>query len=206
MITLRNKRKSQPSLEGLDLRIAPTTMSTATAFFAELKVETRYVHRLEVSLANARPGSWREITLRERIAAKEGLIGRQEARQARLTNIVAPKTGSQDSLPANVSQTLDVIYNAYVTNPGGFPANVTSTDGANLVVIQGSNVGIQVHDGDPADFNGLLTELQSAGMQVTVSSAQSGTIVGMLPIAQLPAVATLHQTPSITPEFHPSLK
>ena len=185
------------------MRIAPTSMSTATAVFAELKMETRNVHRLEMSVATARPGSRREITLQARIAAKEGLIGRQEVR---LAIIEVPATGSQNSLPANVSQTLDVIYNAFETDPGGFPANVPSTDGANLVVIQGSNVGISVHDGDTASFNSLLTELQSAGMQVTVSRAQSGTIVGMLPIAQLPVVASLPQTPSITPQFQPSLK
>ena len=117
----------------------------------------------------------------------------------------ATSPGSQNILPANVSPTLDVIYNAYETNPGGFPANVPSTGGANMVVIQGTDVGIQVHDGNTADFNSLLTELQSAGMQVTVSSAEFGTIVGMLPIAQLPAVAALPQTPSITPEFVPLL-
>ena len=146
MITLRNKRKSQPSLERLDMRIAPTTMSTATAVFAELKMETRNVHRLEMSVATARPGSRREIILQARIAAKEGLIGRQEVR---LAIIEAPATGSQNSLPANVSQTLDVIYNAFETNPGGFPANVPSTDGANLVVIQGSNVGIRCTTATP---------------------------------------------------------
>ncbi len=84
-------------------------------------------------------------------------------------------------------------------------SNAPSTEGTNLVVIQGSNVGILVDDGDTASFNSLLTELQSAGMQVMVSSAQSGAIVGVLPIAQLPAVAAPPQTPSITPQFHPSL-
>jgi hypothetical protein len=203
MITLRNKKTSQPALERLDLRITPTTMSRTAALFAELKVETRQVHRLEVSLTTARPGSGHEIILSERITAKEGLIGRQEVR---LANIEARATGSQNSLPENVSQTLDVIFDAYETNPSGFPANVSSTDNANMVVIQGSSVGIQVHDGDAAEFNSLLTELQSAGMQVTISSAQSGTIVGMLPISQLPAVAALPQTPGIMPEFIPSLK
>ena len=115
-------------------------------------------------------------------------------------------TGSQSSLPANVAQTLDVIYNAYVASPGGFRANLPSTNGANLVVIQGSNVGIQVHDGNPADFNSLLTEVHNDGMQVTISSAQYGTIVGMLPISQLPAVASLPQMPSITPEMTPIVK
>jgi len=115
-------------------------------------------------------------------------------------------TNSASTLPANVSVTLDAIYNAYTQDPSSFPANIASLDGASMVVIQGSNVGIQVHDGNPADFNGLLTELQNDGLQVTISSAQYGMIVGLLPIAQLPTVASLSQAPSITPELNPVLQ
>jgi hypothetical protein len=60
-----------------------------------------------------------------------------------------------------------------------------------------------VHDSNPADFDLLLTELQNDGMQVTSSSAYYGTIVGMLPISQLPAVAALTEAPSIAPQFQP---
>jgi hypothetical protein len=115
-------------------------------------------------------------------------------------------TNSQSTLPANVSVTLDAIYNAFTQDPSSFPANIASLDGASMVVIQGSNVGIQVHDGNPADFSALLTTLQNDGMQVTISSAQDGTIVGLLPIAQLPTVASLTQAPSITPELNPVLQ
>jgi hypothetical protein len=271
MNALRNKRisrKTQLDLEHLDMRIAPATISTAAVLAAELKVETRQVHKWETSLAMAQPGSKHESTLIQRIAGEERLMGRQEVQLARIetraaarlhpaiilpaSNFVNPThhpilvhppvtfpvtstslttaaattstttnsgtttassnpgttsdTDSQSSLPANVSVTLDVIYNAYVASPGDFQANLPSTNGANLVVIQGSNVGIQVHDGNPADFNSLMTELQNDGLQVTISSAQYGTIVGMLPIAQLPAIASLSQAPSITPEMIPSLK
>jgi hypothetical protein len=118
----------------------------------------------------------------------------------------SPTPGSQFSLPANASQTLDVIYDAYVQNPGDFPANLPATDGANLVVIQGSNVGIQVHDSNPADFATLVSDLQGAGMQIQSTSASYGTVVGMVPIAQLPAVAGLSEAPSVTPLFQSSLK
>ena len=103
------------------------------------------------------------------------LIGRQNVRLAAIESRDTGSGsvgGSQSTLPANVSQTLDVIYNAYEQNPGGFPANLPATDGANTVVIQGNNVGIQVHDGNPADFNNLLIDLQNDGMQVTLSSAR----------------------------------
>ena len=136
-----------------------------------LRVESRQLHRLQASLERAQPGSRHERTLSNRIAAEERMMGRQTVR---LDRIVARAggtgTGSQSIFPANVSPTLGVIYDAYEQNPGGFPANLSGT-AASLVVIQGSNVGIQVHDSNPADFDHLLTELENAGVQVTSSSA-----------------------------------
>jgi len=114
-------------------------------------------------------------------------------------------TGSQSSLPSNASVTLNVIYNAYEQDPSSFPASLPSTDGANLVIIQGSNVGIQVHDSNPANFAAMLSSLQSDGMQIQTSSATYGTVVGMLPIAELPAVAQLSNAPSVTPLMRPML-
>jgi hypothetical protein len=203
----RKQPKTQPALESLDLRLAPASMSMGAVLAGELRVEARQVSRLQSSVESARPGSVHERALYNRFSAETRLMSRQEVR---LDRILAPAggttgTGSPTSLPPNVSQILDTIYNAYEQNPGGFPANLPATGGANLVVIQGANVGIQVHDSNPADFATLLTELQTAGMQVTISSAQDGTIVGMLPISQLPAVADLPGAPSVTPLFRPTL-
>jgi hypothetical protein len=198
----RKPRKTQPALERLDLRLAPTSMSMRGVLAAELRVEARQLHRLQASLERAEPGSRHAKTLINRIAAEERMMGRQAVR---LDQIVARAggtgAGSQVNFPANISPTLGVIYNAYEQNPGGFPANLSGT--ASLVVIEGSNVGIQVHDSNPADFNLLLTELENVGMQVSSSSAYYGTVVGMLPISQLPAVATLTLAPSVTPLFRP---
>jgi hypothetical protein len=115
-------------------------------------------------------------------------------------------TAPSPSLPANASQTLDVIYAAYEQNPSDFPANLPATNGANLVVIQGSDVGIQVHVSNPADFGTLMSDLQNAGMQIQNSSASLGMVVGMVPISQLPAIAGLSEAPSVTPLFRPSMK
>jgi hypothetical protein len=114
-------------------------------------------------------------------------------------------TASQATLPANVSATLGVIYDAYLQNGSSPPATIPATDGANMVVVQGSNVGIQVQDSNPANFNTLVSALQSAGMQITLSSAQYGTVVGLLPIAQLPNVGALPDAPSVTPLFLPAM-
>jgi hypothetical protein len=203
----RKPLKTQPALERLDLRIAPTSMSTGAVLAAGLKVEARQVSHLQVSLESARPGSRHERVLIQRIGAEQRLMSRQEVRLDRIVAQSGGTTGpgSPTGLPANVSQTLDVIYSAYEQNPGGFPANVPTTDGANMVVIQGTSVGIQVQDSNPAQFDTLLTDLQNAGMQVTLSSAQYGTVVGMLPISQLPAVGQLPEVTSVTPLFRPTL-
>jgi hypothetical protein len=122
---------------------------------------------------------------------------------------VGTDTGSSSTstnpLPPNAAVVLDVIYNAYTQNPSDFLADLPSTNGANRVVIQGTNVGIQVSDNNPADFNTLVSQLQAAGMQITTSSAAYGMVVGMLPIAQLPAVAGLSEAPSVTALYQPSL-
>ena len=97
------------------------------------------------------------------------------------------------------------IYQEYEQNPTGFSGNTSSANGANLVVIQGDDVGIQVHDGNPADFAALVTELQNAGMQITTADAAYGTVVGLLPIAQLPTVGGLSQAPSVTALMQPIL-
>jgi hypothetical protein len=112
-------------------------------------------------------------------------------------------TGSQPSLPANAAPVLSVIYDAYTQDPTNFLANLPSTDLANKVVIQGSNVGIQVRDNNPADFATLVSQLQAAGMQISSSSATYGLVVGMLPIAQLPAVAGLPEVPIVAAMFQP---
>jgi hypothetical protein len=113
---------------------------------------------------------------------------------------------STSTLPPNVAPALATIYQAYEQDPTGFTGVTSSTDGANLVVIQGDNVGIQVHDGNPADFNTLVTELQNAGMQITVADATHGLVVGMLPVAQLPTVAGLPQVPSVAALMYPIVK
>jgi hypothetical protein len=131
MNLLRNKRilrKTQPALERLDLRLAPTSMSMGAVLAAELRVESRQLHRLQASLKRAQPGSRHERSLTNRIALEERMMGRQAVR---LDQIVVRAggtgTGSQSIFPANVSTTLGVIYDAYEQNPGGdflrtFPA------------------------------------------------------------------------------------
>jgi hypothetical protein len=115
--------------------------------------------------------------------------------------------GSQGTttFPPTVAPALVTIYQAYIQDPTEFTVP-PSADSAQLVLIQGDQVGIQVRDGNPADFGALLAELQNAGMQILASDATYGLIQGMLPIAQLPAVAALPEIPSVGAMFRPVLQ
>jgi hypothetical protein len=110
---------------------------------------------------------------------------------------------SPGPLPANVSQPLQTIYQEYQSflETGG---DIFTSSQANLVVLNGTNVGVQVHF-NGGDFNAFIAQLQSEGLQVIAGDATYGEVDGMLPIAQLPTVATLSQTLSITPMYKPML-
>jgi hypothetical protein len=117
---------------------------------------------------------------------------------------IFPVNGS-GTLPANVSVQLQSLYSQYETyaNSGG---GTFSPTGVNLLVINGTNVGIQVKDSNTGDSNTLTTELLSDGMQILVSDPTYGIVEGMIPIAQLPTVAQVPQSVSITPMLNPILQ
>jgi hypothetical protein len=106
------------------------------------------------------------------------------------------------SLPANAGNILNAIYQEYqdfLKNPTGtFTSSFSST-----VLIQGTNVGVDVHGNGSGDFNALVATLQGLGMQVTATDPVTQTVEGMVPIAQLPAVAQEAQTKSLSPIFVP---
>ena len=104
------------------------------------------------------------------------------------------------SLPHSI---LAMVYQEYAQwVSAGEPGAFTSSE-AGMVEIQGTNVGIYVHDANPADFAALGSELQSLGMQITDSNATYGTYAGFLPIAQLAAVAQFAQSPNLSPILYP---
>jgi hypothetical protein len=106
-------------------------------------------------------------------------------------------------LPGNVSLSLATVYQQYEQWVSGGEQGAFSPSTTLPIEFQGSNVGIYVHDGNPADFNTLETELQNLGMQITIADATSGTFAGFLPIAQLPAVGQLPQVPIVSPMLYP---
>jgi hypothetical protein len=96
-------------------------------------------------------------------------------------------------LPSNVSALLDTIYQEFKN--GDLP----TTNQPGQVEIQGNNIGIQIHGSDPASFASMVANAESMGLQVTTVSDSFDTVVGFLPIANLPAIAQLAGSPSITP-------
>jgi hypothetical protein len=123
------------------------------------------------------------------------------------TPTVSPGPGpvpiSPGPLPANVAQPLQTIYSEYAAyvNAGGTGTFTSSL--AKAVVMSGTNVGVQFHWNGTDDFSAFVARLQSDGVQVIDSSATFGLVEGMLPIAQLPTVAGLPQTLSLTPMYIP---
>jgi hypothetical protein len=109
----------------------------------------------------------------------------------------SPTTPTSNPLPDNVSTILDTIYSEYENG------NLSTTTGPGQVEIQGSSVGVQMRTSNPADFAAMVSDVQSMGMQVTTSSAAYDTVIGFLPISELPAAAQLTGAPAITPLLYP---
>src|SRR5262249_33157601 len=82
--TYRRRTRTQPCLEHLDMRIAPTVASTTAALAAALQIEARQVARWETALATATPGSHHQQVLLNHISRTEQRMGLQEARLARI--------------------------------------------------------------------------------------------------------------------------
>jgi hypothetical protein len=96
---------------------------------------------------------------------------------------------------------LNTIYQQYLQflNSGG--SGSFSSSLSNLIQIQGTNVGVEVHGKGTGDFNALVSSLESMGMQISATDAVTQTVVGMLPITDLPAAALGLQTLSVTPLY-----
>jgi hypothetical protein len=120
------------------------------------------------------------------------------------TTSTAP-AGLPASLPANTDNNLNTIYQQYLQfeNSGG--TGTFSSSLSNLIEIQGTSVGVQVHGKGTGDFNALVSSLESMGMQISATDPVTQTVVGMLSIADLPAAAQGLQTLSVTPQYLPKL-
>jgi hypothetical protein len=110
-------------------------------------------------------------------------------------------------LPANVDTALQSLYQQYQTfESGGGSGNFTPSGVNPLLMISGTNVGVSIHDNNAGDFASMVAQLQQDGLQITASDATIGTVQGMIPIADLAAIAKLAQAPSVTPMYNPVMR
>ncbi len=227
-IAIRQGRHASPTLESLDERIAPTSMSAglaapalSVALRAEVGGGAHPSAVKEAQLASEKHFALRVARVEKAIARTEVHLARAEARHhthaaadlqaslslqmGKLISLVSSASSSTNSgsLPANVPPLLATVYQEYEQWAAGGEQNTFTSSETGIVEIEGTNVGIEVHDGNADDYTALGSELQSLGMQITTSSATYGTYVGFLPIAQLPAVAQLAQGPNLSPLLYP---
>jgi hypothetical protein len=110
-----------------------------------------------------------------------------------------PNQGPNWSLPANVSQPLQIIYQEFEAS-GAQDSFASSLRG--VISIEGDRVGVMVH-GNGGDFGTLVTDMEDMGLQVDGTDATTQTVSGLLPIAALRCAAQDPLTLSVTPEYLP---
>lgn len=109
------------------------------------------------------------------------------ANPAGVVSGATPQT-TTSTLPDNVAAVLQAVYAEYESDTSSFKPSLPSD---NLLVISGDNVEVSLKIGSSTNFAQALSQLKTDGMQVSSSSATYNLIVGMLPIAQLPAAASI---------------
>jgi hypothetical protein len=218
----RTPRKAKFHLEYLDDRIVPSAMQVAAGGGAGAVAAVAVAPHQEKHLAVLEAKHEQAVIRLARLEARRlahhhhaSAVSSQPRPTLRPTPLPAnpvntapmPATTpvSPSPLPPDVSQTLQTIYAEYEAYVSAGSKGPFTPSQSLFVVINGTDVGIQVHSNNPGDLSAFVAQLQSDGMQVIDSSVKYGIVEGMLPIAQLPAVAGLPQTMIITPMYKPIL-
>jgi hypothetical protein len=100
---------------------------------------------------------------------------------------------------------LGSVYEEYVNYEQAGGQGTFSPAAAPYIVIDGTSVGIDLQT-PLANFDSMLGEMQALGMQVTATAAvgQEAIIEGLMPIAQLPAVAANAGVVALNPVYRPA--
>jgi hypothetical protein len=84
---------------------------------------------------------------------------------------------------------LDTVYTEFQND------DLQTTNQPGQVEIQGNTVGIQIYSSAPSDFAALDAKAERLGLQVTPKLTTSDSVVGYLPIANLPTIAQVAGAP-----------
>lgn len=198
----RSRRKPGFSPEYLEDRVVPSTIgaewhgSPSAAMIQDQSRENALVApaRGVATVAPTDAGSdARSDVLKPAVGAslRSGSLGLNETELAR-------KAHHRHRHRARMAPKLMSVYAQYQTYVSRGSKGTFSPTGAKEMEIQGTNVGINIQMSDTSNFQGMLAQLQSDGLQVTQDSATNGTVAGMLPIAQLPKVAAISPMMNIT--------
>jgi hypothetical protein len=104
-----------------------------------------------------------------------------------------------------VSAQLQSLYSQYESYESAGGSGTFSPTGVNGLEISGTDVGINFQTSNAAALGTDLSQLQSDGLQISIESATYGTIDGKLPIAELPAVAQISTSASVTGLISPMM-
>jgi hypothetical protein len=102
------------------------------------------------------------------------------------------------ALPANVGLKLQLVYAQYTTFVGMAAGGTIAPTQVSQAVVSSAGVDINVHTTDTAHFHRLVEQLRGSGLRVTQASAASGSVSGILPIMNLPAVANISPALTVT--------
>jgi len=115
------------------------------------------------------------------------------------TPTVIPDTTAVKSGPlAKAGQELITISQEY-QQQGGSPSFTSSLAG--LVEIRGTSVGIDAHMASGNNFGNYVSSLAKLGMQIRFQDPTTGTVEGVIPIAQLQAAAQDSMTLALSPIY-----
>jgi hypothetical protein len=132
-------------------------------------------------------------------AAAEAVVHYPVANRAHLHHARARDVlghGSPASLPANVSPALRLLYREYEDRSDG--SRFTPVlPGRSPLLISDSRVAVLIRAAYPPALDAYLPKFRADGEQVMRTVPAHGLVEGMLPIANLPAVAQI--AASVTP-------
>jgi len=225
MRELRRRRpKAISPLEVLDERIAPSVIAPNALKMGnhverstiQVRMRQRHHRAARAAIAALVPGGPLSMGAAAPQVDSTPAVPSTPAPSAGSTpaggDAVPSPSASVDVNPPTVNVTTEEVRNgplakageALITISKEFQQNPSSdftSSLAGFLRLEGSNVGVDIHS-KSGNLNALIAQLNSLGMRVETVDAAHGLVEGVLPIAQLTAVAQNSQVSSISPIYN----